>query len=364
MSTETLPVLGVLVVNYGSHALLRAHLAPLAARAPDTFVVVVDNRTDDVERQAVLALATEHRWHVVTPETNLGFGAGMNLAADRARALGAQQLLLLNPDAVLEPPALAALRTEVARKPRTMVSPTILRPDGSVFFEGSDLYLDSGRMRSRRWRVAPGRDDPRVRPWLSGACLLLDTRLWSASGGFDDDYFLYWEDVDLSHRVEAVGGELLVLPSVRVEHDEGGTSRAEQATDRARSDTYYYYNIRNRLLYARKHLSRRDRLRWALLSPLVAWEILLQGGRRQFLHTWRPLRTAASATIDGLLILFGRSRAGARHAVARELRFPAAFVTVPSSTRRAWARTQETLVSRRTRTTTRSESAHSRGDDS
>lgn len=314
MSVEPLPLTAVLVVNYGSHALLREHLAAVVTAAPGVFAVVVDNWRSAAEREAVRALAAEHGWHLETPATNLGFGAGMNLAADRARALGAQQLLLLNPDVAITTQALGAMRRAAARRPKAMVSPTVVRPDGSVFFEGTDLYLRDGRMRSRRRRPAPrpGRPRPAVRAWLSGACLLLDVRLWSACGGFDDDYFLYWEDVDLSHRVEAAGGELCVLPDVRVVHDEGSTSRAEQVSDRARSDTYYYYNIRNRLLYARKHLDLPHRLRWAALSPVVAGEILLQGGKRQFLRSLRPVRTAVRATTDGLLYLAGRGTAGAR----------------------------------------------------
>lgn len=315
MNAQTLPVLAVLVVNYGSSALLREHLVPLVQTASDVLVVVVDNRTDDVERRTVDRLAAEHGWYLETPSTNLGFGAGMNLAAARARALGAQHVLLLNPDVVLAPDALGTLRREVTRRPNTVFSPTLLRPDGSVFFGGTDLYLADGRMRSRRRRPVPrpGRRVPRVRPWLSGACLILDVELWSACGGFDDEYFLYWEDVDLSHRVEAVGGRLQVLAGVQAVHDEGGTSRSERVTDRARSTTYYYYNVRNRLLYARKHLGRRDRLSWALLSPVVAGEILLQGGRRQFLRSMRPVGTAVRATVDGLLLLTGFGRAGARH---------------------------------------------------
>ncbi|WP_424348222.1 glycosyltransferase [Kocuria sp. CH-021] len=305
----------MLVVNYGSHALLREHLAPLVAAAPNAFAVIVDNWTTDEERQAVRGLAAEHGWHLEAPDTNLGFGAGVNLAVARAQTLGAQHLLLLNPDASLEPQALSMLRREVVRRPRALISPVVVRPDGSVFSRGSALELSTGRMGARHRDTVPGahRDPLRVQHWLSGACLALDVGLWSACGGFDEDYFLYWEDVDLSYRVEAVGGELVVLEEVRALHDEGGTSRAEKVSNRARSDTFYYYNIRNRLLFARKHLAPRDRLRWALMSPMLAREVLLQGGKRQFLRSLRPIRTAARATVDGLLLLVGRRSAGARH---------------------------------------------------
>lgn len=314
MTTESHPLLGVLVVNYGSHALLQKNLVPLMAAVPNAFVVVVDNLTDDDEREFMSALAVEHGWYLETPNGNLGFGAGMNLAAARAQELSAEHLLMLNPDATLGGQALDILRREVTQRPHTMISPTILRPDGSVFFQGADLYLASGRTRSRRRRPASGPRDrhPEVRPWLSGACWIVDVRLWSACDGFDTDYFLYWEDVDFSHQVLAAGGEIDVLGDALAVHDAGSTSRAKQVTERAKSDTYYYYNIRNRLLYARKHLGVWGRLRWAVLSPAVALEILLQGGKRQFLHSRKPMRTAIRATVDGLLLLIGAGHPGAR----------------------------------------------------
>lgn len=314
MTAVELPRLAVLVVNYGSHQLLEQHLAPLVEAARKSFAVVVDNHTTHEERCAVRALSERYGWHLETPAENLGFGAGMNLAASTALSLGAEHLLLLNPDVRLEEHTLLQLRREVVKHPSALVSPMLLRPDGSVFFHGTDLYLDSGRMRSRRRRPARSctNGGPRVRPWLSGACLLLDKTLWSTAGGFDDDYFLYWEDVDFSHRVKCSGGELRVLSEAVALHDEGATSRTEQVSARARSDTYYYYNIRNRLLYARKHLDRATSLRWAVLSPLVAAEILLQGGRKQFLHSLRPALTAVRATRDGLLLLAGLRHPGGR----------------------------------------------------
>jgi len=92
---------GVVVVNYGSSALLAANLVPLGRSMPEARVVVVDNLTSAEERSAVIALAEAEGWSVELPDSNTGFGVGVNLGAVRALGDGADWLLILNPDATI-----------------------------------------------------------------------------------------------------------------------------------------------------------------------------------------------------------------------------------------------------------------------
>lgn len=305
MTSQTGGLLGIVVVNYGSSELLERNLVPLTAALPGVITVVVDNRTDDAERERVASLADRHGWRAEHPESNRGFGRGVNLGAAVAIAQGATHLLILNPDAVIEPAAVGALLARSIAHPGVLYCPRIVRPDGSVWFAGSDLHLADGRLRNPSNRGAA-----RVEPWLSGACLLLDSELWSRVGGFDDDYFLYWEDVDLSHRVLVAGGRLEVAADVAAVHDEGGTHDGGPRAGRRKSDTYYYYVIRNRMLFAAKHLDDADFSRWARLSRTVAMETLLQGGRRQFLRSPGLFLLALRALRDGSRLASGLRAGG------------------------------------------------------
>jgi GT2 family glycosyltransferase len=294
---DSLAGLSVVVVNYGSTDLLRQNLAPVSRAVDDLVVVVVDNWSGAAERARVTELATAEGWLLATPDGNEGFGTGVNLGVARAQAAGARHHVLLNPDAVADAGALAALLRASSSEPLTMSAPTVLRPDGSLWSAGSDLYLDDGRIRSRRRRI----DGARVEEWLSGACLVLSDELWQRCGGFDDDYFLYWEDVDLSRRVVAAGGALRLLEDVTVVHAEGGTQAADgaESSGQAKSAGYYRHNIRNRLLFAAKHLDDHDLRRWRRLTPRVAWEVLLQGGRRQFVRSPGTLLVGLRAVLEG-----------------------------------------------------------------
>jgi GT2 family glycosyltransferase len=292
--------IAVVVVNYGSADLVRENVLPLVERLDEALLVVVDNRTTDAERERVRDLAAHPsgRVHGVYPDANTGFGTGMDIGVDAARGLGAREFLLLNPDATIEPDQLAVLRGVVAADPLTLAAPLILRPDGSTWFRGSDLYLADGRIRSSARRAQhPGLD---VEPWLTGACLLVSDELWTRVGGFSDEYFLYWEDVDLSHRVVAAGGRLRVVEDAVAVHAEGGTqSDGHESAGQAKSGTYYYHNIRNRLLYGARHLDAATLRRWRLLTPVIAYEVLLQGGRRQFAHPVAPVTAAVRGIVDG-----------------------------------------------------------------
>jgi len=301
-ASNSLPGLAIVVVNYGSHALLEKNLLAVAGHTPDAKIVVVDSFSSVFERQQVREQAKEYGWELLTPEENVGFGKGVNLGVAHAASLGFRTFLLINPDATVDHTSLATLRDTAAANPMTLISPTIVRPDGSPWFAGSDLYMDTGRTASVRRR------DPRrmlrTEPWLSGACLIVTQPLWELVGGFDEEFFLYWEDIDLSHRVMQAGGQLAVLPQAHAVHDEGGTHAdpARPGGDRGKSPTYYYFNIRNRLLFGARHLEEADLKRWRATAIPAAYEILLRGGRRQFLRPVGPVTAAIRGTRDGLRI--------------------------------------------------------------
>jgi GT2 family glycosyltransferase len=244
-------------------------------------------------------LAEEHGWEPVLLERNLGYGGGTNAGASRALALGADVIVVLNPDARIDPRAVSALVEVVLQDPMAIAFPTILTSGGAVWFSGADLYLDLGR--SRAWRSRDMHRERKRREWVTGACLALSRQLWTELKGFDEEYFLYWEDVDLSHRALDLGAHLQHVDAIAV-HDEGGTHQ-DAGNGGAKSETYYYYNIRNRLLYATKHLGRRQVVQWSITAPWVSFLVLLQGGRRQLLESSHPWRAYVRGLRDGWRIV-------------------------------------------------------------
>ncbi|WP_394274724.1 glycosyltransferase [Luteococcus sp.] len=300
MHTHTKPSTGhlaVVLVNYASHALLERNLDPSLGEH-GISVVVVDNFSSDAEQQAVRELAADRGWELVASPTNVGFGDGVNLGVTRARELGCTSVVLLNPDAVVTIPVLQELHRSVEADPAALVCPRMNRSDGRHYFRGSRLDYTTGHLKGG-WPDDGTEDaEGRWKPWLTAACLAIHLSAWERIGGFSEGYFLYWEDVDLTRRAAEAGLHLVLRQDLVAVHDEGGTQ--ERTDSRALSDTYYYWNARNRLLFASRHLGRADLARWIVRTPAESWEILMRGGKRQLLHSRSPLVATAKGSAAGL----------------------------------------------------------------
>lgn len=288
------PTTAVVVVSYASTDLLEANLTAL--RSPTVAVVVVDSFTSVEERQRVSALCGEQRWLPVLLDDNPGFGDATNAGVRAALDRGVDVVVGLNPDAVADDHTIEELADAARADSSALVSPRIVDESGRTWFAGSDLYLDDGTNAG-----AKGRDTRRGRPrkpWATGACFAISAVLWTRIGGFDGRYFMYWEDIDLSHRILDAGGRLTLRDDLVIVHSEGQT-QGKIPGSRAKSSLYYQYNVRNRLLYAGKHLDDAHLRRWLIGTPRVAYSVLLQGGRRQLLRP-APWLAAARGITQGL----------------------------------------------------------------
>jgi N-acetylglucosaminyl-diphospho-decaprenol L-rhamnosyltransferase len=285
----------VVVVNYASSALLRTNLVPLGGPGRPFRVVVVDNLSTPDERATVTRLAREHDWDLVARE-NRGFGAGINAGVTRATALGCTSVLALNPDVQVEPSVVVALLSHVDDERDALVTPALRHADGSATFAEGTLDLVRGTTRTRPPL------DPAHERWLSGACLAMSADLWRRVGGLAEDYFMYWEDLELSHRCQAAGGRLVVRGDLHAVHAVGGTQ------GEGKSPLYRYYNCRNRLLFARRNLPRRLALRWLATAPAYARRIALRDGRRAVVrHPWATVLPVVRGSLAGVrIVLVGR----------------------------------------------------------
>lgn len=276
----------IVIVNYGSSQLLEKNLTQLPETA---HVVVVDNFSDEAERSRITNLGATRGWTVLTPDSNLGFGDGVNMGVERAFADGADVVIVLNPDAVLTAENLEGLLDSVLAHPRSLVAPLTSNPDGSLNYSGQEVNIEQGTTRRADFATS-------AHPWLTGACLAFTLEAWRTSGGFAGEYFLYWEDVDISWAMVARGGTLHLEDSVTVVHEEGGTQSKSRVS--TKSPTYIYYNCRNRLVFAARHLTPEQQRHWARLSYRYAKQVLLSGGSHLSLvspkHVWPALRGSLS----------------------------------------------------------------------
>jgi GT2 family glycosyltransferase len=193
--------------------LRRSVEALLASEKVTADVVLVDNgcTTDDVEVLEALPGVT-----VVRPGHNTGFAGGCNLGA--ASATGTY-LALVNGDAVVEPSTLARLVEEAATPDVGIAVASVrLAEDPTLLNAGANPIHVLGLSWSGNMGQPETRTEPTETAGASGACLVVPLAHWQALGGFDDEYFAYHEDADLSIRTWRRGQRVVYVPDAVAVH--------------------------------------------------------------------------------------------------------------------------------------------------
>lgn len=230
----------VITVAYASDDVLPAFLQSVSGSTDrPTTVIVADNKPED----GVIADMVKSRGYLYLPlEHNLGYGAAIN-AAVQILDPGIEWLAVGNPDVEIAPGAIDRLVSRAESDPRiAIVGPQIVNSDGSVYpsaraipslGNGIGHALFANLWPSNPWSREYHNDfatysEARTAGWLSGAFFVARRSAFSEVGGFDEHFFMYFEDVDLGFRLGKAGWVSFYDPSAKVVHA-GGHSTASNA---------------------------------------------------------------------------------------------------------------------------------------
>ena len=264
--------LAVAVVSYDTRALLEACLRSVREARP-AELVVVDNGSTDGSIEAVRQGFPEAR--LLVNEVNRGYGAAANQAIAQTTAAA---VLLLNSDTEIAPDALTALGRYLAEHPVAgVVGPRLADADGGLqrstfsYPSAADMLMGDTGLHALVARL-PGvrerflrtwaHDAARPVPWVTGAALAIRRSAFDAAGGFDERYFMYYEEVDLCRRLAGLGFETHYAPVTTVRHVRSASTGPHAAVMR-----------REWLVSYRRYLARHDsaRSRAAQLGLLRAF---------------------------------------------------------------------------------------------
>jgi GT2 family glycosyltransferase len=222
----------IVIVSYRTGETLARCLDAAHTDAPEATVYLVDHES----RMVALEALVKPRMWVRSMETseNPGFGAGANRGINQALADGFERVLLLNDDVFLNPGCVEALKQAVGID--GAASPW-LSGEGDAAFRGG--VID--------WKIGYAGHQEGATDYLIGGCMMFSREAWRRTGGFDESFFLYCEDVDWCIRARAESVDLVIIEEELAEHI-GGAS-----TTRDGDAVWAYWWARNRLRLARKH---------------------------------------------------------------------------------------------------------------
>jgi len=199
-------------------------------------VIVVDNASDDTSLAKLREHQTDQRLRITELAVNQGFAHGCNVGIKAAKG---KLILLLNPDCYMFPGSVNALIAGLNTDPGVAAAgPLLMNADGTeqrggrrdipnpwqIFCYTLGLHRlmpHHPRFRSFNRMLAPLPPAPVLVPAISGACMLIRASAIEQIGGFDERYFMHFEDLDWCLRVTQKGRGISFVPAALVEHTQG-----------------------------------------------------------------------------------------------------------------------------------------------
>lgn len=323
--------IAVVVVNYGTAELaLGAVESVLSKRHGGRTVTVhlVDNASPGGDGETLERAIAERGWQgrvtLYREAQNHGFGRGNNVAFDALAGGGAapDAVFLLNPDACLYGETIDILAAFLEAHPRAgCAGARIAKPDGvpvtaafrfpSAVSEFSDAlaFGPVARLFARSTVSLPPGTPTGPVGWVAGAAVMIRWKALTEVGGFDPDFFLYFEEVDLMRRISRCGWQVWHVAEAHVLHAEGAATGVRSGEPRPKPLPDYWYDSWY-LYFTKAHGPVYARL--CAIARVAGWTLnrVIAGLRRR--ATSAPPRWHDGFSRRVLRPMLGRSAAGGR----------------------------------------------------
>lgn len=231
-------MVSVILVSYNSADVIGKALAPIA-RHPNFEIIVVDNASLDDTVPYISEFFPSVR--IIETGENHGFAKAVNIGI--AASCGSH-ILLLNPDAIIEPRSIQLMLSDLLASRAGIVAPLIVHPGGRLrivsagsfpsiwsmfchYFGLSRLMRRSDKFRGHYLLPSTLNKEPMSVDWVTGACMLFTKKTWAEVGGLTERWFMYAEDIDFCFRVRRQGLDVRLLPSMQASHIVGGSDSTE-----------------------------------------------------------------------------------------------------------------------------------------
>lgn len=287
-----LPSVFIIILQYGnSQDTVRCLNSVKELRYPNFRTIVVDNASNPIdlnntEKYINGQWPKDYGVKLITNKQNLGYAGGNNIGIKHALSEKADYVFILNNDATVEPDTLDKLVAVAEENFKVgAVGPAIKEP-GRIIYYGKILWLQPELSHSL---TPPAKAYLEPKDYLIGAGLLIKRELLEKIEGFDEIYFLYFEDADLALRAQAAGYQLKVAPEAIIHHQVSTTAK------QLGSPLILRYHMRNALIFNSLNAP------WTIKPLIIFWAgyVVLKNMLKMFI--WPAKEETANAIIDGVL---------------------------------------------------------------
>ena len=237
-------MISIITVNYKTKKYLPALLESVQEYVTGDFEhIIVDNNSgddlNDLEAKYPFVKVIYH-------DKNSGFGSGVNRGASVAQG---EYLYFLNPDTQLLSDTPSIQKAVLESNPKAGVVGGCMTKSGGVIqayqYGGEPTLLDVFLMNKKKEQSKKTHDQIQKVEWISGGAMMIQSKLFQEIGGFDERFFMYFEDIDLCKQVRKRGKEIYWTPEAKLYHVEGGAEKVFKKTKKR-----YYQSQRK---YFSKH---------------------------------------------------------------------------------------------------------------
>jgi GT2 family glycosyltransferase len=248
----------IIIVNYNTHYHLEKCLDSIKKNISGSNyeVIIIDNNSPDRTIEKIAKNYTKYNFFFL--KQNNGFGAGCNYGAQKAKG---KYLLFLNPDIELIDDSLNNLADFLDNNRNTgACSGLLVDSKGKVsynfnsfpsysweFKEAFGIFINRAIKRLLSNSNITN-DKPFEVDWFHGACLMIRKDLFEELGGFDENIFLYYEDVDLQKRIKEKGYKIFCIPKVKMFH-----ATQSSVSSKEGQKVFHFHMHSGKLLYHKKH---------------------------------------------------------------------------------------------------------------
>lgn len=275
----SLPSVAIIIVNWNSYTFTAACIRSIQEQKEYYMdIIVVDNGSTD---QSSCLLQKEFPGiHLIEAKANLGFSGGNNLGIRYALAQQYKYCFLLNNDTLLNPNCLIQLCNFMEANTH------IAAVQPKIYFQHQPQKLwNGGNGFSTIWGYTysngynqldhPKYNKEKAQPWITGCALWIRSEVIKQVGFLNEDYFIYYEDVEWSFRIRKEGFVLWYYPHASLRHVAGASGKTTTSAEGVLRPEVHYYNIRNRIWLLKKYVLWYQAPTWFMYNFLYLSVVLL-----------------------------------------------------------------------------------------